>query len=85
MLICIHMLDKRANILFDESIWQLLASRSRSEKKSIGELVRLAVMKTYKDDSRQEKISKAIKTILAVRKRHKHIDYRKLIDYGRKY
>ena len=80
------MLTKRTNILFDPELWNLLVAQSQTEKLSIGELVRKAVVKTYVSDEIQERRSKAIQRILAIRKKQKgKVNYKELINYGRKY
>ncbi len=33
---CIHMLTKRTNILFDEETWKKLAKLAKEEEKSVG-------------------------------------------------
>lgn len=44
---CIHMLTKRAQILFDEKTYTSLAEIADHKGTSVGELVRTAVKKTY--------------------------------------
>jgi len=65
----------------------MLRDRAALEKLSIGELVRKAVKKTYenKDEARLKKIQAAHKWILTHRKVQKNIDYKALINAGRKY
>ena len=78
------MLQKRTNILFDQQLWTLLTQRSRSDGISVGELVRRAVIKTYKDQSEKLQQKEAVAAIRAHRVYHKNIDYKSLINYGRK-
>lgn len=64
MLMC--MLNKRTHILFDEETLSLLSDLAKQKQKSIGELVRSAVKKTYKDElSLEEKRKKVIDEILS--------------------
>jgi len=81
------MLTKRVNFLFEEATWQMLQERAVLERISVGDLVRKAVKKTYtdKDDARLKKIQAAHKWILANRQVQKNIDYKALINAGRKY
>ena len=80
------MLTKRTNILFDKELWNLLTNVARREKSSVGEVVRNAVKKIYSEDDLIENRKKAFRAIRAVRKRQKGIvDYKALINYGRKY
>lgn len=81
------MLTKRVNFLFEEETYQMLRERAALENLSIGELVRKAVKKTYadKDSARLKKIQAAHKWILTNRKVFKNIDYKALINDGRKY
>lgn len=63
MLMC--MLKKRTHILFDEETFNTLVYLASRKQKSIGELVRSAVKKTYKKElSVGEKREKAIDEIL---------------------
>ncbi len=78
------MLTKRTNILFDEPLWKNLTRMAKREGRSVGELVRSAVVKTYFADSkRREDIRQAIEQIKSNRVRGKHIDYEEMINYGR--
>jgi hypothetical protein len=80
------MLTKRTNILFDNDLWDLLTSVARREKSSVGEVVRRAVSKVYKDDDIIEQKKRAFETIKKFRVKQKGIlDYKALINEGRKY
>jgi len=80
------MLTKRTNILFDERLWRLLTDRARREKASVGKLVRRACEKVYVQDEEMDGRKKAYEEILKIRKiSKKPIDYKALINYGRKY
>ena len=79
------MLTKRVNFLFEEETLQMLRERAAVEQESVGELVRRAVKKTYVGDNKQRKIAKAIRDIRRIRKVFKNIDYKELINAGRKF
>ena len=81
------MLTKRTNILFDEQLWAVLSAASKAEKSSIGALVRRAVADRYvKNDvlARRKEVFDHIVKIRPAPVRGK-IDYKALINYGRKY
>lgn len=80
------MLTKRTNILFEEEMWAKLLTLSKFKKVSVGDLVRNAVIGTYFDNKEQFDRAEAIDKIMAIRKTFKgKIDYKKLINAGRKY
>lgn len=80
------MLTKRTNILFDNDLWDLLTSVARREKSSVGEVVRRAISKVYKDSDLEERKMQAFETIRRFRVKQKGIvDYKSLINEGRKY
>lgn len=80
------MLTKRTNILFDENLWKTLTREAKKRKTSVGKLVRQAVEKMYARDKELEERRKAIEHIKAIRKISKgKIDYKELINYGRRY
>ena len=80
------MLTKRTNILFDNDLWDLLNSVAKREKSSMGEVVRKAVSKVYRDDNFIEQKRKAFETIKKFRvKQRGSVDYKALINEGRKY
>lgn len=61
---CMCMLNKRTQILFDQTLWQTLTNLSVTKKMSIGQLVRNAVEEKYAKDqdifSRAEAINKTL-------------------------
>lgn len=63
MLIYIHMLTKRTNILFDEDIWKELVALAERQNTSVGELIRNAVKKHYMEEGKTEQIRKAVDSI----------------------
>jgi len=78
------MLSKRANILFEEDLWLTLATLAQSREVSVGELVREAVRKAYLGEARQNNIAKAAAMILFLRQKQTGIDYKELVNYGRR-
>ena len=84
MLMC--MLTKRTNILFDENLWRKLAELAKAQKTSIGQLIREAVTEKYYQNQKLDRRMKAIESTLQNRLRFRgKIDYKELINYGRKY
>ena len=81
------MLTKRTNILFENELWDLLVAVAQREKTSVGEVVRKAVRKVYSEDEISRRRTEACKRILAIRPKPYpgKIDYKELINYGRKY
>ena len=80
------MLTKRTNILFDENLWQMLTALAKKHNTSAGKLIREAVREKYRKPNSFEKRAKAIETTLQKRLMSKEkIDYKELINYGRKY
>lgn len=72
--------------MFDEKLWQRLTSEAKERKTSVGKLVRQAVEKAYVVDEELEKRRMVIEHIKKIRKRFKgKIDYKELINYGRRY
>lgn len=81
------MLTRRTNVLFDEADYATLLMFSRERNKTIGELVRQAVKKTYKVKKTLTANEKAYRMIEKATKEldFSGIDYKALINYGRKY
>lgn len=79
------MLTKRTNILFDQETWKLLKLVAKQRKLSIGETIRQAVKKTYLEDKKTTQTEKAHQAILKHRKKFKKLNYKQLINAGRKY
>jgi hypothetical protein len=80
------MLTKRTNILFDGELWDLLTSLARRERSSVGEVVRKAISKVYKEENNFERRKKAFETIRKFRVKQRGVlDYKALINDGRKY
>ena len=80
------MLIKRTNILFNQELWDQLTRLAKNRNSSIGQLVRTAVEEYYAlHDDASEQIRKACQTIETNRKQIKgKLDYKSLINYGRK-
>jgi len=77
-------LTKRTNILFNDDLWDLLTSVASREGYSVGEVVRRAISKVYREDNKQKE--KAFETIKKFRVKQKGVvDYKTLINDGRKY
>ena len=80
-----HMLSKRTNILFSNEMWDQLNDLAKEKKESIGEIVRSAVDEIYFSHKKDEEIRDAFETILQGRPAiEKRIDYKELINEGRK-
>lgn len=82
------LLTKRTNLLLSEEDYSILMTLSREKKKTMGELVRYAVKKTYK--FKKDTLTANEKAYRMIRKATKGldfsgIDYKALINYGRKY
>lgn len=84
---CICMLNVRAQILFDKTLWNTLRYLSKTKKTSISGLIRQAVKKTYVQSEELETRRKAIESILKHRPAPAkgRIDYKALINYGRRF
>lgn len=78
------MLDKRTNILFEEAVWKQLLARAKKEDSSVGELIRRAISQVYFQDNGRSRIVRAIAAIRSLRQSQKNIDYKALIEYGRR-
>lgn len=80
------MLTKRTNILFDETLWRRLTKLAAAKQMSVSNLIRDAVEEKYAEEAQLEEIRQAIHDIRRIRPRFKgKIDYKALINYGRKY
>ena len=84
------MLNRRAHILFEEEEFNLLELLAAEKGKSVGELVRIAVQRIYiesrqKELSDREKAFEALKKLQRQTRQKGRVDYKELIEYGRKY
>lgn len=87
---CIHMLNKRTQILFDHDFWNELLLLAKAKEVSVGELVRQALKETYFQKKEREKTAKerAFENILRLKKAIKPIGAKEIqlfINHGRKY
>lgn len=81
-----YMLTKRVQILFDEQLWRKLSALAKKENASLGKLTRTALEGTYFQGDDRAAIRETVESIKQIRKRVKgKIDYKALINYGRKY
>ena len=79
------MLTKRTNILFDHAFWTQLTVLAKERGISVAELIRLALRKTYFEDNEHQEISRACQSIRLNRKSFGKLDYKDLINDGRKH
>lgn len=80
-------LSRRTNVLLSEEDYSLLASHVKNQGKTMGQLIREAIKKTYfsKKGGGSQNISNEIKKgwRLLVNPK-KRLDYKQLVEYGRK-
>jgi len=81
------MLTRRTNVLLNETDYETLLALSKREGKTMGELIRHAVRKTYKTHRREKTNAQILAEIdkLAKKVNTKGINYKELVEYGRKY
>ncbi len=79
------MLTKNAHILFDPQEWKQLVQIAAAENSSVNQLVRRAVQTAYVKTARGLQIAAAVDKIRKIRPHVKGINYKELINYGRKY
>ena len=86
MLMCMCMLNKRAQILFDKDRWNKLTKIAKSQNTSVGDWVRKAVDKEFERIQELEQRRRVIDDIRRIRPApfKGKIDYKALINYGRK-
>lgn len=87
MLMCIHMLTKRTNILLEEDLWKQLEALARAQKMSVSQFIREAIEMKLEENKRLKQTRKAIEEIRKIRPKpfKGKIDYEALINYGREY
>lgn len=80
------MLTYRTHILLDHETSQTLKRLAKIQKTTVGKLVRVAIKKTYLTPDPYSDRKFALKQIYKIRPQvsKKTIDYKALIDYGRK-
>jgi len=83
----IFMLTQRTNVLLTPIEHNVLMRLSQKEGKTMGQLIRHAVRKTYKIKSQEDSLEKTLAHIRKLTKNinTKGIDYRALVTKGRKY
>ncbi len=81
------LLTRRTNVLLDEESYAILSMCSQNEGKTLGELIRAAINKTYKAKKILNVNEKAYRMINKATKglSFSGIDYKALINYGRKH
>ena len=80
------MLIKRANILFDQETWRVLAGLSQQKNLSVSELIRRAVKGAYFNQAERMIQEEALEQVISLRKKTKgKTNYRQLIEDGRNY
>lgn len=80
------MLVKRANILFEEENWKMLADLALQKRNSVSGFIRKAMMEVYFSEGEKMNKRKAFEEIISLRKKTKgKINYKSLIENGRKY
>ena len=80
------MLTKRTNLLLTEKDYLLLSQLANKKKESMGELIRKAIRGFYNyqpDDSRKKILAKISR--LSAQAKTKGINYKTLVEDGRKY
>lgn len=81
------MLNKRANILFENTTWGVLQQVAQTKQVSVSQLVRAAVKKMYLEQAGQNKRQKTLAAInqLAAKVDTEGLDYQELINHGRRF
>lgn len=81
------MLTKRTNILFDEKLWSEISKLAKKEGTSVGSIIRAAAREKVESEEMLARRRKAIDNILLHRPKpfKGKIDYKALINAGRKY
>ncbi len=76
---------KRTQILIEPEDWNVLSSIAKKQKASIGGLIRYAIKKTYIENEAQLKRTAALDILFKTRHVVTNIDYKDLIEDGRKF
>ena len=80
------LLTKRAQILFDEQFWNKLVQVAESQGTSVGEVIRRILKDKFGGEVEIEAKKKTLEEIERIRPHFKgKLDYKALINYGRKY
>lgn len=83
------MLTKRTNLLLEKTDYQLLYALAKRQEVSVAELIRKAIEKTYKQDVKA-KLDQRKRTAASIERiwetiQIERLDYKSLIEDGRKY
>ncbi len=79
------LLTQRTNVLLDEIDYKMLKDLSKKNNQTIGALIRHAINKTFKPKkTSQSQLLKQLRQ-LGKSSNTKGINYKELIEYGRKY
>ena len=83
----LNMLTRRTNVLLTEEDYLNLSLLAKKQKKTIAALIREALRKTYRVSTKTDQsLSRKIKANWKhLKQPQKSIDYKKLVNYGRKY
>lgn len=81
------MLNKRTQILLDEKRWKKATNMAKSQNTSIGEVIRIALDEKWQRERELSQRREAIEHIMKIRPpvSKTPIDYKALINEGRKY
>jgi len=81
------MLNKRTQILLNDYLWQTLTNLAKTRKTSVAKLIREAIKEKYAKENELVARRNAIENILKHRPlpAKGRIDYKALINAGRKY
>jgi len=79
------LLTQRTNVLLNEADYHMLKELSKKNNQTIGELIRHAIVKTFKPKkTSQAQLLKQLRQ-LGKSANTKGINYKELVEYGRKY
>jgi hypothetical protein len=79
------LLNQRTNVLFSESDYRMLKALSKTNNQTIGELIRHAVTKTFKPKKKSKVELLRHLRDLGKTANTKGINYKQLVEDGRKY
>ena len=80
------MLTKRTNVLLDETDYSMLVALANSQERTMGDLIRKAIQKTYKTKTKNVR-REAFGELRTLAKGidMSGVNYKDLVDDGRKY
>lgn len=81
------MLNRRTNVLLNEVDYMALNQLANNRKKTMGELIREAIVSFYGFNKEEDTIDNLLKKVhkLARKINTKGVNYKEMINYGRKY